>query len=114
MRRIGSVDHVLDGAAHRAEIENLTLALESRGVVGQAVGVLVATHRMTPEAAWQALRRTSQETNVKVARLAPVLVEMAAGATPADEEAARAAARLLPDRAPGADAVPGQAPARPE
>jgi hypothetical protein len=90
------VDHVLDGAGQRAEIDHLTAALTNRGLIGQAVGVLVATHRMSPEAAWQALSRTSQETNVKVARLAPVLVEIASGVTPLDTEAARAAERLLP------------------
>jgi GAF domain-containing protein len=60
-----------------AEVERHTLhrAIGTRQLIGQAVGILVERHRMTPEAAFSVLARRSQATNVPLSRIAQVLVE---------------------------------------
>ncbi|TDP92804.1 GAF and ANTAR domain-containing protein [Labedaea rhizosphaerae] len=49
---------------------HLTRALESRDVIGQAKGVLMNRRGITADQAFDLLRRTSQELNVKLATLA--------------------------------------------
>jgi GAF domain-containing protein len=60
-----------------AELERHTLhrAISTRQLIGQAVGVLVERHRMTPEAAFAVLARRSQETNVALSTIAQIVVE---------------------------------------
>lgn len=65
------------GESARKIIE-LTNALESRGVIGEAVGVLVTVFHIQPEVAWLVLSRASQRSNVKVCELAPQMVDAAA------------------------------------
>ncbi len=50
-------------------------ALESRKTIDMALGVLVATHHCTPEAAFAMLSRTSQQHNRKLRDLAQALVD---------------------------------------
>jgi GAF domain-containing protein len=59
---------------------NLTAALETRGVIEQAKGVLVATLRISPDEAFEELRRRSQRENRKLNDLAAEIVADAAGA----------------------------------
>ncbi|MBS3941423.1 MAG: GAF and ANTAR domain-containing protein [Actinobacteria bacterium] len=70
----------LDDAQTRSE-ENLKRALESRDVIGQAKGILMAQHQLTAEAAFELLRRTSQDQNVKLRELAAQVVEAEARRT---------------------------------
>ena len=60
-----------------AELERHTLhrAISTRQLIGQAVGVLVERHRMTPDAAFAVLARRSQETNVMLSSIARIVVE---------------------------------------
>ncbi|UJW28488.1 GAF and ANTAR domain-containing protein [Saccharothrix sp. AJ9571] len=52
----------------------LRRAIDSRDVIGQAKGILMARRGLTPEEAFDLLRRTSQDLNVKLAELADTLV----------------------------------------
>ncbi len=61
----------------RAAIANLTRALASRGVIGQAQGVLVAREHISPDQAFDILRRASQRSNRKLRDLAAELVDRA-------------------------------------
>jgi GAF domain-containing protein len=61
-------------ARAREVAEQLTQALDSRAVIDQAVGVLVARSGVTPERAFEELARQSQNTNVKLREIAIRLV----------------------------------------
>ena len=60
--------------------EQLRSAIASRTVLGQAQGILMERYRLTPEKAFEVLRRVSQDGNVKVRDVAQRLVET--GETP--------------------------------
>jgi GAF domain-containing protein len=69
-------------AAHCATVlasaiaqEGFRMALESRDVIGQAKGVLMARHNITATRAFELLRRVSQERNVKLRELARMVAE---------------------------------------
>lgn len=55
-------------------IHNLHAALESRAVIEQAKGVLMARHSCTSETAWDLLRRQSQSSNTKLREVAARIV----------------------------------------
>ena len=74
--------------------EHLTAALENRDVIGQAKGVLATRHRITMDEAFERLRRTSQNLNVKVRDVADYV---AVDRRPADPRVARRIA-ARPDR----------------
>jgi GAF domain-containing protein len=61
--------------ASEVERHILHQAIGTRQLIGQAVGILVERHRMTPEAAFALLARRSQETNVSLSSIARVMVE---------------------------------------
>jgi GAF domain-containing protein len=68
---------VRNAAAYRGcrqLVSNLYSALESRAVIEQAKGVLVAEHGCDPEVAFKELSRISQNTNRKVREIAADLV----------------------------------------
>jgi len=54
--------------------ENLREALESRDVIGQAKGILMARRNCTPDAAFDALRKASQHRNTKLRDIAEQVV----------------------------------------
>jgi hypothetical protein len=54
---------------------NLEHALDTRQLIGQAVGVLVERHRVTPEVAFDDLVLRSQLVNLKLRELARIVVE---------------------------------------
>ena len=62
---------LLDSADRRANLER---AMVNRGVIGQAIGVLVERYGITSDQAFATLRRMSQDENVKMSQLATVLV----------------------------------------
>jgi GAF domain-containing protein len=74
----------LDGARRLAG--QLEQAMASRAVIEQAKGVLMATRRITEHEAFELIRRTSQDTNVKVRDLAARIVA-ATGRTQAEGDA---------------------------
>ncbi|SEF20004.1 ANTAR domain-containing protein [Amycolatopsis pretoriensis] len=63
--------------AELAELEraHLRRALESRDVIGQAKGILMARQGLSADAAFTLLRHTSQELNVKLTEIAAALVD---------------------------------------
>jgi hypothetical protein len=64
-----------EGAPGGGELPQLRAALASRPVIDLAKGVLMAVHRCDEETAFAELARVSMESNLKVARLAELLVD---------------------------------------
>jgi ANTAR domain len=64
-----------DRALTKAHTEgvNLRKALDTRTVIGQATGILMARRRLTADQAFEVLSRASQDHNVKLADLAQIL-----------------------------------------
>ena len=63
--------------SYAREVTNLRTALETRQVIGQAVGVVMERYRLSPEGAFAFLARISQTRNVKLRRVAEeVLAEL--------------------------------------
>jgi AmiR/NasT family two-component response regulator len=54
--------------------ENLDRAIAARHRIGQAQGILMARHELTAEEAFQALKRHSQRTNVKLHTIADKII----------------------------------------
>lgn len=52
------------------KIEGLTVALDTRTVIGQAQGVLIERYKVDPERAFAILKRFSQEQNVRLVEIA--------------------------------------------
>lgn len=69
----------LDSAEERAadghRTANLTEALRTRELIGQAQGILMERERITADQAFDVLRRASQQLNVKLRSVAETLVE---------------------------------------
>ncbi len=59
--------------ALRTELAQLRQAMETRPVIDQARGVLMASWRCTPHTAWQVLVDASQRTNTKLREIAVLL-----------------------------------------
>jgi hypothetical protein len=66
--------HASVAIANDRKVEQLTHALESRTVIGQATGILMERCGLDPDAAFGLLRRISQTRNIKLAALAADLV----------------------------------------
>jgi AmiR/NasT family two-component response regulator len=49
--------------------------VESRTLIGQATGILMARRGLTADQAFEVLSRTSQNRNIKLARLAALLAD---------------------------------------
>lgn len=62
-------------AVHRAELVQTQLrqALDTRDVIGQAKGILMHSRGISADEAFELLRRTSQDLNIKLAELARTL-----------------------------------------
>jgi len=61
---VDRLQHNLDSV--REQSENLQAALESNRRIGMAIGILMATRRLTDEAAFECLRQASNQRNVKL------------------------------------------------
>lgn len=64
-----------------AIVDQLTQALESRDVIGQAKGILMARERCTSDEAFDILRRASQRMNTKLRDVAEQIVRSVSEAT---------------------------------
>ncbi|KRD11967.1 ANTAR domain-containing protein [Streptomyces sp. Root264] len=60
--------------ALQEEVEQLKAAVASHAVVDQAIGVVVALGRMTPDEGWAVLKEVSQHTNVKLRSVAELIL----------------------------------------
>lgn len=70
-----AVDKVLL-AEHAADrMNHLERAIESHRMIGQAVGILMERHRLTPHVAFQRLRSSSHNRNLKLRELAGRVIE---------------------------------------
>jgi AmiR/NasT family two-component response regulator len=67
----------------QAEIQDLRAALDSRPIIDQAKGILMARHGCSAEAAFQMLRLASMRDNRRVRDLAAAIVD-SVQAAPAD------------------------------
>jgi hypothetical protein len=83
-----AIGRIVDRLEHQAQTEAWERALASRDQIGQAKGILMATHDLSAEAAFALLRATSQAQNTKLRDVADHVV----------------ATRALPDPPPGATA----------
>ncbi|MEU9269124.1 ANTAR domain-containing protein [Streptomyces sp. NPDC048251] len=63
------------------EQENTQLrhAIDSHAAVDQALGVLIAAHRVPPGVGFEVLREVSQYTNIKLHTVAKALIDWALG-----------------------------------
>ncbi|MDT7725379.1 MAG: hypothetical protein QOI21_1955 [Actinomycetota bacterium] len=66
----------------REELDGLRRALRTRATIEQAMGVLIVSHRCAPQQAFKILVGLSQQHNVKLYRLAQLLVRLAAHVPP--------------------------------
>ncbi|MGW2346936.1 ANTAR domain-containing protein [Streptomyces sp. NPDC001661] len=60
-----------------AEVAQLKQAISAHAVVDQAIGVLTAVGRLSPEQAWDVLRETSMRTHTKLRSVAMQLTQWA-------------------------------------
>lgn len=77
---------VQEAAEQGREVAGLRAALESRLVIGQAQGLLIAWHNLTPASAFAVLVRLSQERNRKLRDMAAELAAAACTGNSADVE----------------------------
>jgi GAF domain-containing protein len=63
----------------RSLLDHMRVAAQSRAVIDQARGILMAEHRCGPDEAFDILRRKSQHSNRKIRDLAEEIVERTAG-----------------------------------
>ncbi|MFF1481177.1 ANTAR domain-containing protein [Streptomyces sp. NPDC058301] len=112
-RHAGQADHADPGADAGLELGQLRRAMESRGTIDLARGILMAAFGVSPEDAWSALVMTSQNTNTKLRRVAQQVVDSAGGAPlpqPVQRQLSAAMAKLsTADSAPGAAQSTGPA-----
>ncbi|WP_225834265.1 ANTAR domain-containing protein [Streptomyces sp. NK08204] len=91
--------------ALQAEVDQLKEAVASHAVVDQAIGMIVALGRVTPDEGWQVLKDISQHTNIKLRNVAElILIWGRRGDIPSDIRAALEDAldRYGPTQIPGA------------
>ncbi|WP_404199086.1 ANTAR domain-containing protein [Streptomyces tauricus] len=55
----------------------MQVAVHAHAVVDQAIGVVIAMGRLTPEQGWEVLRKVSQHTNIKLRTVAEHVVDFA-------------------------------------
>lgn len=69
--------HAAIALGNAREVENLNVALHTRKVIGQAIGLVMHEYTLTDDAAFGFLVRMSSQTNVKIRDLAVKMVESA-------------------------------------
>ncbi|TDQ52899.1 ANTAR domain-containing response regulator [Actinorugispora endophytica] len=81
LERVGAsrISTVIDTIAlaleHRIEVANLTRALDTRSLIGTAIGILMERHRIGETDAWQMLSRTSQQLNIRLVDISRRIVD---------------------------------------
>jgi hypothetical protein len=80
----------------RARVVHLEAAVVAHGRIGQAMGILMTRYGIGPEAAFAALRRVSQQHNVKLRSLAEAIIAtIASQETPLPRELTSALEEIL-------------------
>ncbi|MFF3504799.1 ANTAR domain-containing protein [Streptomyces sp. NPDC003247] len=101
----GSPDETNRIFALQREVDQLKEAVASHAVVDQAIGVVVALGRMTPDEGWAVLREVSQHTNIKLRTVAELILLWGRGGQLPEEiraELEELLGRHDPARVPGA------------
>lgn len=70
-----AVDRLVDAQRAADKTANLEYAVESHRLIGQAVGILVERHRITPAKSFDLLRAASQARNLKLREVALRVIE---------------------------------------
>ncbi|MGC3956078.1 MAG: ANTAR domain-containing protein [Propionicimonas sp.] len=70
-----AVDRVLAAEQAADRLDNLSRAVDSHRLIGQAVGILIERHRLTPAAAFQRLKVSSHNRNLKIRELAARVID---------------------------------------
>ncbi|MFF4551120.1 ANTAR domain-containing protein [Streptomyces sp. NPDC001406] len=92
----------------RTEVVQLRRAMQTRSVIDQATGILMATFRLTAEDAWHVLVAVSQNTNTKLVRVAEKLVTTVQGQPLPEEHQQQVAAAVAALGAADATSGPPQ------
>lgn len=58
----------------QTQIDQLKEAVTSHAVVDQAIGMVVALGRVTPDQGWEVLKEVSQHTNIKLRNIAELIL----------------------------------------
>ncbi|MGX1128369.1 hypothetical protein RKD49_000559 [Streptomyces glaucescens] len=61
-------------AALQEEVAQLKEAVSSHAVIDQAIGMMVALGRVTPDQGWMVLKEVSQHTNIKLRTVAELIL----------------------------------------
>lgn len=67
--------NALTDQQHEEKVEQLEEGIRTRQVIGEAVGIVMATRQVTAQDAFEILKRISQHTNIKLKEVAAGLVE---------------------------------------
>jgi GAF domain-containing protein len=78
----GALSLAIRLASHAALIEQLRSSLASRGVIDQALGIIMARDHCTQDRAFAILRSASQNSNVKLRDIASAVVTSVTGEAP--------------------------------
>lgn len=70
-----AIETAEERASDKSKAGNLTEALRTRELIGQAQGILMERERITADQAFDVLRRASQHMNIKLREVAETLVE---------------------------------------
>ncbi|MCQ9180813.1 ANTAR domain-containing protein [Streptomyces sp. IBSBF 2953] len=98
-------------AALEQEVDQLRQALASRAEIDQAMGVVAAVCRLSPEHSWDVLRQVSQHTNIKLREVAQhVMRWVVSGRLPDEIRPAMRAAVLRTRHRARHGATPGPGP----
>jgi GAF domain-containing protein len=73
------VHQAAQAIAHAREIDNLSQALQSRTIIGQAVGIVMERYGLSDERAFAFLQRLSSHRNVKLRMVAQEFIETVGG-----------------------------------
>ncbi|EFE71243.1 MULTISPECIES: ANTAR domain-containing protein [Streptomyces] len=87
------------------EVQQLKDAVVSHAVVDQAIGMIVAIGRVSPDQGWTVLKEVSQHTNIKLRSIAEMILAWGrTGVMPAEVRAALEDVldRSCPTQVPGA------------
>jgi hypothetical protein len=93
-------------AALQAEVDQMKEAMTSHAVIDQAIGMVVALGRVSPDQGWQVLQEVSQRTYIKLRTIAElILVWGRRGDIPPEVHAQLEAAldRYGPTQVPGSE-----------
>ncbi|WP_353508055.1 ATP-binding protein [Intrasporangium sp.] len=79
-----AVDRVVAANTFADRETHMARAIESHRLIGQAIGILIERHRVTPAEAFAKLKKASQDRNIKLREIAARVIET--GAEPDDAE----------------------------